>query len=255
MSITSKLETFRNGITAFAPVTADYGTLQNATFQKHPTTRIVVSKHVNSVVVHIQPIVGAATGPFQFGDMLAYARMLDRTSHAATTYANVKESEFWRSLYDVSPRALAFIEAAGPATHVRDSAACTECGLLLPLSHLTIDHQRPQAGGELEAILKVLRAFGLTMEGPKGQKGQRVRDHLLAGGLLTPIQTRPGRAASPGVSLDARYTLTETGAVFISVCAAAGLYDELKRRCMNNFLNLAPRCSPCNSSRGNPLKY
>lgn len=255
MSITSRLETYRSGITAHSTQVADYGTLQNAAFQQHPTSKIVVSQQAGSVVVHIRPLVGADTGPFRFSEMLAYARMLDHTSHAATTYTNVKASEFWRTLYDVTPRAIAYIEAGGPANHVVDSGACTECGLLLPLTHLTVDHQRPQAGGELEAILKVLRAFGLTMEGPKGQKGQRVRDHLLNGAALGPVQTRPNRPAYAGASMDARYTLTETGAVFISVCAAAGLYDELKRRCMNNFLNLAPRCSPCNSSRGNPLRY
>jgi hypothetical protein len=255
MSLQAQLETFRSSITARTPKTAPYGTLTNAALVMHPTTTISVTKPAGDVIVSIVPTGGPAPPPIRFDMMVMYAKLVDQTSHAATTYANVKASEFWRSLYGVASRPIAYIEAGGPVNRGVDSVPCTECGLLLPLTHITIDHQRPQAGGELEAVLKVLRTLGLTMEGPKGQKGRLVQEHLFRGAPLAAVQTRPNRPAAVGVSLDARYTLTETGAVFLSVCNAAGALPELKSRCMNNFLNLAPRCQPCNSSRGNPLKY
>ena len=47
---------------------------------------------------------------------------------------------------------------------------CNECGYVLPRAHFDIDHQRPQSGGENEALLKMMRVLGLTKAGPHGKK-------------------------------------------------------------------------------------
>ncbi|HEX7239230.1 MAG TPA: hypothetical protein VF263_03110 [Longimicrobiaceae bacterium] len=256
MSLQATLETYASRITSRNSDQAPYRTLTNAALLTHPTTVVQVTKPADAVVATV--VATGAVGPpptFRFDMMVMYAKLVDQTSHATTTYGNVKADPYWQRLYDVAVRPIPYIEAGVASNKHVESVACMDCGLLLPLTHMTVDHQRPQAGGELEAVLKVLRTLGLTMEGPKGQKGKKVQDHLFRGAGLTAVQTRPNRPASAGVSMDARYTLTETGAVFLSVVHAAGGFDELKRRCMNNFLNLAPRCQPCNSSRGNPLKY
>lgn len=44
------------------------------------------------------------------------------------------------------------------------------CSIALPLQLLQMDHQRPQIGGEIEAITKTLQILGFTAQPPLGEK-------------------------------------------------------------------------------------
>lgn len=189
------------------------------------------------------------------GTYYALAGLIEATAQSPTTYGNVKAQEVFKLLYDVRTRPIQYIRAGVAATEQVDSAPCMACGLVLPFSHLTIDHQRPQTDGEIEAVLKTFRACGLTREEPKGGKGQQLLAHLRRGVALAPVPTAPGRAALGGTSVDDRYTLNDEGTVLYSFAVAAGMERDLLERCMHGLVNLAPLCQPCNSRRGNPLKF
>ena len=54
---------------------------------------------------------------------------------------------------------------------VEETIYCKECGILTPLSSITIDHQRAQIGGGSRAIEKLFKACSLSKYEPKGRKG------------------------------------------------------------------------------------
>src|SRR5207244_3464463 len=99
----------------------------------------------------------------------------------------------------------------------KDSVYCAICGLLLHLENVQIDHSRPQTGGECEAVLKVLRALGMTAEGPQGHKGQLVQDYLLNDVKIPGAVTHKKNWVNTGKKLADRYTLTEVGDVLITM--------------------------------------
>jgi hypothetical protein len=208
--------------------------------------------HPNPVasIVHLNQVIALV----DLGQMQGVVRMIDSLAHAKTTYRNALHSDPWRLLYNVRERNVSYIENETPVTKHELTLPCMNCGIVLPIGHISIDHQRPQSGGELEAVLKTLRVCGLTNEGPKGTKGLMLMRHLTQGLSLAPLPTRPNRPRAAGTSLPARYTLNILGSVLYSLLIAAQAEDELKARCMHGLMNLAPLCQPCNSSRGNPLK-
>ena len=189
------------------------------------------------------------------GSAYARAGMISGTAFAKTQYGNVTEDPFFHELYDVQYRYLDYIEAGMALKKRVLSAPCMICGLVLPLRNLTVDHQRPQSGGETEAVLKTFRAFGLTSEGPQGPKGKSVMEHFTKGVPLQPVLTQPARAALGGSSLTDRYTLNDVGTLLYSFVVDAGELDTLKSECMHGLLNLKPACQTCNSSRGKQLKF
>ncbi|PMS16643.1 hypothetical protein C0Z18_22655 [Trinickia dabaoshanensis] len=191
--------------------------------------------------------------------LYAAAGMISSIGFAATQYGNSADHVIFRTLYNVAERDLVYYQGGNQGTKRVLSAPCMICGLVLPLANLTIDHQRPQSGGELEAVAKVFRTFGLTKEGPKGPKGLLIQAHLRSvnPSLATfgSVAPQPGRAAAAGTSLSERYTLNDQGALLLSFVLAAGEIQKLKTSCMNSIVNLRPACGVCNSSRGNPLKF
>ena len=184
------------------------------------------------------------------GELVARAGMLDGVAFAPSQYGNVKDYQPFRELYNVKDRMLLRIENKSETYQLLESAPCMQCGLVLPLRNLTVDHQAPQSGGELQAVAKVFRAFGLTKEGPQGPKGKSIQSHVGSGAPLEVVPTRPGRPALAGTSKANRYTLNQWGAVLYSFAAECGDLGSLKQLCMHSLLNLAPLCGPCNSSKG-----
>lgn len=195
------------------------------------------------------------------------AGMISATAFAKTQYGNVSDDVLFRIMYDVTDRQLTYVENGIPTQKTTLSGACMECGLILPLRNLTVDHQRPQSGGEYEAVLKTFRAFELTTEGPQGAKGRMVQAYVRASAqlsplfpqqlsqLIVPIAPKLGRGALGGASVVNRYTLNEQGAILYSFIVESGNLAEMKSNCMHGLLNLKPLCGACNSARGNPLKF
>lgn len=231
-------------------------TLESAKEIIRPNCRFRITKpdydHISVTLINDLP---HSSVPLNLGPVYSRAGMISSTAFAKTQYANVADDPIFHLLYDVQPRSLAYIEAGTPINKPTLSAPCMICGLVLPLRNLTVDHQRPQSGGEIEAVLKTLRAFGLTNEGPKGPKGQAILRHFTKATPLGPVLTQPSRVALGGTNLADRYTLNDVGAILYSFVAAAGQKAELQSQCMHGLLNLKPACQTCNSSRGNPLKF
>lgn len=187
--------------------------------------------------------------------VMASAGMISRIAFAKTQYGKVANDTMFKKIYDVEERWLDYIQGGVLMKKLQLSAPCMICGLVLPMRNLSIDHQRPQTGGEIEAVLKTFRAFGLTMEGPQGPKGLAIRTHVTEGKVLKPVFTKPGRSGLGGNNLADRYTLSDVGTVLYSFIAAAGETEQLRTQCMHGLLNLKPACQTCNSARGNPLKF
>lgn len=190
----------------------------------------------------------------ELSNSMACGGVISRTAFAKTMYGNVFDDEMFKVLYDVKDRFLDYVDNGVMTKKSVQSAPCMMCGLVLPTRNLTIDHQRPQSGGELEAIVKTFRACGLTREGPKGAKGQAVLKHMTQGAALAPALPQLGRAPAGGGSLQDRYTLNDVGTILYSFVSDAGDMDKLKSNCMHGLLNLKPLCQTCNSFRGNPTK-
>lgn len=198
-------------------------------------------------------------------DILKIAGAIHDIGLAPSTYAGIKGSSPWRKLYQHGKRKLWYINGTTlQAGEDEDTFPCMQCGLVLPERLITVDHQRPQSGGEVEAVTKVLRAMGLTKGDPSGAKGKvfqaafekdRLLGYVLFGIGAKPIPTRIGRSVVHSSTLKERYTLTNAGAIFLSLAVAAGVYDELAKLSMHSLLNLAPLCQSCNSSKGDKKKF
>jgi hypothetical protein len=108
----------------------------------------------------------------------------------------------WRAIYNVANRVLSYVDRANaPAPHAaEETVPCHDCNLVCRLdANITIDHQRPQAGNEMEPVCKVFRAMGLTLDGPSGRKGLNV---------VGAWRASVGGLANAGVgTLNAKYTL------------------------------------------------
>ncbi len=227
------------------------------------------------VLVSIKPkrMIGfkGGAGAKNFDWFCEAAMVIDELSYAKTTYNNIISQRLFSQLYQVGPRTVAYVEGTNLVYRTEESFPCQDCGLVLPLSRVSVDHVRPQTGGENESVVKVLRVLGLTVLGSSGTKGQQLAQGVQAavhdkGGAgqgmfrlqmernLAPIPTKPGRGQKAPTSHQTkvdRYSLTWEGALFYSVVKALGAEKELQVRCMHSLVNLRPVCSSCNSSRGN----
>ena len=160
-------------------------------------------------------------------------------------YTRVKNFAFWKSAYDVKPLQYKKLDK----THKKyipasmEAAPCRRCGLVLPLSVLTIDHQSPQKDGTVDATLRVFRGLGLTKGMPTGSMGsisvKQISSKISGSGL-----------SSSRARID-KYTMNNSGILYFSLLKEAEQLRNLTERCMHNYLNLRPLCAPCNSSLRN----
>ena len=137
-----------------------------------------------------------------------------------------EESPFFQGLYKADKKKFLYYEKD---TKREPSITCVNCGIYLPRRFMQIDHQRPQVGGEIESMMKVLRLFRLTQRKPKGEKCiqlyavykryignfQTIFDHLegrvYLGIGFEPVTPKTVRLeeADPQSELDKRYSLNE----------------------------------------------
>lgn len=155
----------------------------------------------------------------------------------------------WRRFYHVASRQLAHLDENGSSVNKppEDSAACVDCGLLLPLRTIHIDHQRPQTGNSLEPICKVFRAMGLTVDGPQGRKGAEFAGKWTAGAAgLAGIAT--------GVH-PLKYTLNRIGMLYYTLAVWSKTDFTLAQHCLHHVINLRPLCMACNKPGRNRRHY
>lgn len=202
-------------------------------------------------------------------DLATLYQEIKNISFAINGYGAVKFNNVWRRLYQVANRPVTYIEGVKAVNASEDSAPCHECGLLLPLTSLDVDHDRPQAGGEDEAVAKTFRAFGLTVASATGEKGVQISDMInrqvngvylamLSDKAMKAVGTKRNRGpkAAALTTLDDRYTLNARGEILYSVAVAAQQKALLQKHCVSSLLNLQPMCGSCNSSKKNrSLKF
>ncbi|MGN6232565.1 MAG: hypothetical protein ACTHNZ_15555 [Trinickia sp.] len=173
-------------------------------------------------------------------------------AYMTTDYRRVLQDPYWMQLFNVQDRDFNYIEGTTPHTNTESSLPCHNCGLILPASHITIDHTKPQAGGQDQAILKVLRGLyrGLTMMPGSGHMA-----YAYSSGATDPLPTKAGRAASSSSEFEKerRYTLTAKGMTMLSVLIASTGFQPVLNACMHSAFNLRPYCAKCNISKSNTL--
>jgi hypothetical protein len=90
--------------------------------------------------------------------------------YVGSEHTDVKQNKVWRNIYLCDKRTLSFLDALGHTIQkYPTSMPCHNCGVLLPIESIEVDHQNPQVGGRF--VLKTFRILELTMAGPSGVKG------------------------------------------------------------------------------------
>jgi|GEM_PF-6220907 len=174
-------------------------------------------------------------------------------------YAAIKSNRTFQGFYGYGQRNVNYWDGTALVQRLVDTYLCMRCGIVLPEALITIDHQKPQAGGELLAVLKVFRALGLTKEGPKGAKGQTLAQFTSHSSHLSFVVWGHPQAIAPHdkvVSGDKslRQTLSDTGAIVFTALSAFSTDEQtLKTQCMHSLINLKPLCHSCNTSKGNQV--
>jgi hypothetical protein len=170
-------------------------------------------------------------------------------ANTSRDYRSAKSNRLWVEVYGV--QAIGFTtydsktrrggRTLAPATY------CQRCGIVLPLRNLTIDHQKPQQNGGVEAMVRVFRAAGLTVSAGYGIKNRYLQ------GLVAKIVGGNQNVLPPGQKgpVTDRYTLNEKGVLYFTMLHSANLYEEMLALSMHHIVNLRPMCGPCNSSLKN----
>ena len=164
-------------------------------------------------------------------------------------------------MYSGKIRTISFLDSKGVLCRKKmASIPCHYCGIIVPLSHITVDHKAPSLEKTPNrrgyAVLKTLRALSnyYTVAPGEGKKSIIAQSTLVGIPHDPPmVPTKMNRVASttPGSRAN-RDKITEKGILFFNI---ANLYFGNGSRMYNydhfvhTFLNLAPVCSHCNSSK------
>lgn len=175
-------------------------------------------------------------------------------------YARIKRHKLFAKIYLSELRPVSYLENGLVTTKECNTYPCMMCGIILPEHLITIDHHHPQAGGELLALLKVFRACGLTLNGPRGSLGQAYLKHAhqsylnLASAIIYgddwPL-LEPSKSTSDDVHYEQRNSLTNQGILIYSLLVWSMDIPRVIQNCMDSLLNLKPLCQSCNSSKSN----
>jgi hypothetical protein len=190
-----------------------------------------------------------------------YVQRIDGLNQGVGTHRNAINNNEWRQYYRATPRNFSYITAAHPtgAPQSQDSAPCADCGLLLPLEQMQIDHIHPQEGNPLHPIIKVFRSIGLTVGPPKGHFGNAVQNQVPVGQSRAPKGKLLAAARGPKyvgnfapVADRNRHTSSDAGnAIFSLFYHAPGGMTALGNACLNSLVNLRPLCGVCNRLKSN----
>lgn len=171
-----------------------------------------------------------------------------------------KKDAIWRGMYLRALRPVPYIKADGtPGTMNLETYPCHNCGLVLPSKMIDVDHHFPQSMQGPHHILRVLKAFNMSQQGPSRPTGKAARykaSGSLAGFTLNP-KGRPYKDVSHIQNNNAdkrKYTTNILGSVFLSLIAWVDGGNDLARLCMNSRLNLVPLCGACNRKKTNKYK-
>lgn len=180
-------------------------------------------------------------------ELINFFQFVEQNSDA--NYRSVKTNALWKTLYGVRPKQFDTYNSKTNAkgTEMHDATYCQRCHVILPLRNLTIDHQKPQQGGDMEAMLRVFRAAGLTVATGSGPKNRYLQGQIAAtvGGSTT-VLARGQRGSDHD-----RYSLSIKGIIYYTALVHYSLTGEMRQMSMHHIANLRPMCGPCNSSLRN----
>lgn len=183
------------------------------------------------------------------------ADQIDDVYMTVGDYRRVLQDENWGKLFHTKSRSVDFIHGTTPQSKPLKTMPCYKCGLVLPRTHMTVDHVKPQSGGGDQAVLKVLRNLDLGLTEAQG-KGGVAKAYM--NDSFKPLPTKAGDILvidedDGGEGKRARYTFTAKGVAFLSAAVAASSLERMRDMCLNSIYNLKPYCAKCNSKKSNKL--
>lgn len=187
-------------------------------------------------------------------DAIRIADDVDDVYMTVGDYRRVLQDENWAKLFRSRFRDINFIHGTTPQTKSLKSMPCYNCGLVLPRTHMTVDHVKPQSGGGDHAVLKVLRNLDLGLTEAQG-KGRVARAYMNED--FSALKNNAGDDLEDDEDDEegkrARYTFTAKGVTFLSAAVAASSLERMRDMCLNSIYNLKPFCAKCNSKKSNKL--
>jgi hypothetical protein len=148
--------------------------------------------------------------------------------HRVSNYRDIKNVDAWREICNVRSMEWEFldlIDVEGMDTDSSDTRTidvvnCRQCGILLPLSMASIDHQAPQTTGITKAMCRFFRSVGCTVGSGKGTKSIT---------LQYKYASQIGAYDSPSTgNREERYTLNEIGRMYYTMMHLSGQLDLCK---------------------------
>jgi hypothetical protein len=249
---------------AFRKVGSDLGLPRNGpqtkSIPKYEGAAGLITPHPTSTVT----IKWAGTGVFSDGTTnLTFDRAKTFTDqidkmYVGAQHTNVKQNKVWKALYQCDDRSVLFMDSGGAIVRKYVSTVpCHNCGVVLPVESIEVDHQNPQVGGRY--VLKILRILGLTTAAATGTKAGYYQAHGGSRKGMKQEQINPSARTMGDSSYltnatttpAGKWTTTAEGSLLLSAFAYAGAMDDLDRFCMNSVLNLVPLCRACNGAKGN----
>jgi hypothetical protein len=225
-------------------------------FAVHPSTLLAVDE--DGVLASGLNGIPDSAAPrlLPFADALALAVAIDALA-VGSNHLAVKQNVNWKRIYQVANRAVPFMDSDGKVDNAFvETVPCHNCGLIVPIAGMQVDHVMPQAGLEDHYTLKVARTLGLTVDGATGAKGKG----YTAGTFGTTLVANPrGRATGnlnhlTATTAASKWTTNDRGTAFFSLVNDVGGFSSVAKRCMNNLLNLCPLCGDCNRVKSNFVK-
>jgi hypothetical protein len=186
------------------------------------------------------------------GYLKEIAGRIDTMYMTTGDYRRVLTDQNWRALFQVSQRSIRYVHGVTATKNDEDTMPCYQCGIVLPVSHITVDHAKPQSGGEDQALLKNLRNIGHGLTHAPGKGGVATAFRT---GQFDALPTKSGDMQVLGndEGRPERYTLTDKGITFLSAAVAASSLQRVKDMCMHSLFNLKPHCAKCNIAKSNRL--
>jgi hypothetical protein len=184
-------------------------------------------------------------------------RRIDGLNNGAD-HLNVKYDHLWLQAYQLANRGMDVMDTAGALVNPKpqmQTMPCHNCGIILPLDALQVDHYMPQAGGDDLYTLKMLRSMDMCTSGPTGSKGTAIFGRF-GWGTIHPKGRARGSFGhlSTTSSPQAKWSTNEVGHCFLSLIQLGGGMVDLKRICKNSSLNLTPLCGHCNRQKSNQIR-
>jgi hypothetical protein len=179
-------------------------------------------------------------------------------------HRNIVNDERWKRIYGQGKHNLYYINqdfnpfVQAEDNYKVDAMPCHACGLLLPIGLIEIDHRAPKS--KASAVLKVIHMLGngYTKQPGGGTKASNfaaieTADASVANTTLPIIGPKYKKSESTGYkdqdSKD-RHTLSDKGAVFVSIMYMYWGEVDAAKKCANSFVNLEPLCGSCNHGEG-----